>query len=78
MRTILGVWQNLPSKVADLNAQSPLFFGIAVAGLLLLLFGLDLALGFPFDRESTAMDVGFILCAAALGYVSWSTLREQI
>ena len=54
------------------------FFGIAVAALLLLLFGLDLAAEIPFGRESVAMDVGFIICAAALGYISWSTLREQI
>ena len=54
------------------------YFGIAVAALLVLLFGLDLALGFPFDRESATMDVGFIICAAAPGYISWSTLREQI
>jgi hypothetical protein len=54
------------------------FFGIAVAVLLLLLFGLDLAMEIPFGRESIAMDVGFILCAGALGYISWSTLREQI
>ena len=43
------------------------FFGIAVAALLLLLFGLDLAAEIPFGRESVAMDVGFIVCAAALG-----------
>jgi len=54
------------------------FFGIAVAVLLLLLFGLDLSLGIPFGQESVAMDVGFIICALALGYISWSTLREQI
>ena len=54
------------------------FFGIAVAVLLLLLFGLDLSLEIPFGRESVAMDVGSIICALALGYISWSTLREQI
>ena len=47
------------------------FFGIAVAVLLLLLFGLDLSLQIPFGRESVAMDVGFIVCAVALGYISW-------
>jgi hypothetical protein len=54
------------------------FFGIAVAVLLLLLFGLDLAVEIPFGRESKAMDVGFMVCAGALGYISWTTLREQI
>ena len=51
--------------------------GMAVAGLLLLLFGLDLALGFPFSKASITMDVLFVVCAGMLGYISWSTYREQ-
>ncbi|MEN6458633.1 MAG: hypothetical protein ABFC63_06850 [Thermoguttaceae bacterium] len=51
--------------------------GTVVAALLLLVFGLDLGLGFPFHRVSLAMDIGALICAAALGYMSWSTLREQ-
>lgn len=51
--------------------------GMVVAALLLFMFGLDLALGFPFSGASKTMDVLFLLCAATLGYMSWSTFREQ-
>lgn len=51
--------------------------GSVVAVLLLLVFGLDLAVGFPFHRANILMDVGCLLCAAALGYISWTTLKEQ-
>jgi hypothetical protein len=51
--------------------------GMVVAGCLLLLFGLDLAVKWPFGRDGImAMDVGFVICAAVLGYLSWSTYRE--
>jgi hypothetical protein len=53
-------------------------FGIVVAGLLLLLFGLDLIIKFPFGQTHFWMDVCFILCAAVLGYLSWMTFREQV
>jgi hypothetical protein len=51
--------------------------GTIVAGLLLLVFGLDLAIKFPFHRVSMTMDIGCLLCAVILGYISWTTLREQ-
>lgn len=51
--------------------------GTVVAVLLLLVFGLDLAVGFPFRRGSLAMDIGSVVCSLILGYVSWTTLREQ-
>ena len=41
--------------------------GTVVAVLLLLVFGLDLAVGFPFHRLSLTMDVGSLLCSSALG-----------
>jgi hypothetical protein len=50
--------------------------GMVVAGLLVLMFGLDLAVRVPFGRASLAMDVAILICAAALGYMSWSTYRE--
>ena len=52
--------------------------GTVVAVLLLLVFGVDLALGFPFGGVSWLMDVGFIVCSAVLGYLSWMTFREQV
>ncbi len=52
--------------------------GIVVAALLLLVFGLDLAIGIPFNKANTTMDIGFIVCSGILGYLSWSTFREQV
>ncbi len=52
-------------------------FGTAVAVLLLVIFGLDLALGVPFGGGNVIMDIAFIVCSGALGYLSWTTLREQ-
>lgn len=49
---------------------------MVVAALVFLIFVLDLALKFPFNRESVVMDVGFIACALAVGYVGWSAYRE--
>ncbi len=49
--------------------------GMAVAALLVLLFGADLAVQLPFGRPSMLVDVLFLLCAAMLGYMSWSTYR---
>ncbi len=51
--------------------------GMVIAILILVLFLLDLALKFPFQRINTVMDVVFVICAVVLGYISWSTLREQ-
>jgi hypothetical protein len=51
--------------------------GVVIAILILVLFLLDLAVKFPFQRISTLMDVVFVICAVGLGYISWSTLREQ-
>ncbi|MEN6405178.1 MAG: hypothetical protein ABFC77_01780 [Thermoguttaceae bacterium] len=51
--------------------------GAVVAVLLLLVFGLDLGLKFPFHRDSLAMDIGMLVSAVALGYASWTTIREQ-
>ena len=50
--------------------------GMVVAGLLLLIFILDLSTGIPFKTASKAMDIGFIICSLALAYLSWSTFRE--
>jgi ABC-type nickel/cobalt efflux system permease component RcnA len=53
--------------------------GMAVSVLLLAVFGLDLAAGFPFQQAAGWLtDVAFIICSGILGYMSWNTLREQI
>ncbi len=54
------------------------FIGIVVSALLLLVFGLDLAVGIPFKGANSMMSVSFIVFSAILGYLSWSTLREQV
>jgi hypothetical protein len=51
--------------------------GTVVAAVLLLVFGFDLIVKFPFGRVSLIMDIGIVLCSLGLGYMSWSTLREQ-
>jgi hypothetical protein len=54
--------------------------GMVISILILILFILDLALPAniaPFKGASMVMDVGFILCAGGLGYLSWATFREQ-
>ncbi len=51
--------------------------GMVIAILILVLFLLDLAIGYPFKHVSMMMDVVFVICAVGLAYISWSTLREQ-
>ncbi|MCS7238095.1 MAG: hypothetical protein NZ899_07480 [Thermoguttaceae bacterium] len=51
-------------------------FGLVTAVLLLVLFGLDIATGL-FRIGNIVVDIMFIICAAIVGYLSWSALREQ-
>jgi hypothetical protein len=51
--------------------------GLVVAGLVTILFAVDLAIGVPFRRASVMMDVSMLVGAALLGLISWFTLREQ-
>lgn len=51
--------------------------GLVVAGLVFILFALDLGFGIPFRRASMAMDVALLACSALLALISWLTLREQ-
>ena len=54
-------------------------FGLIVAGLFLLIFGLDLAMGYPFNGSNKiVMDIPMVICSLALGFLSWTTLREQV
>jgi hypothetical protein len=55
--------------------------GLVVAGLVLLLFLLDLIMSFAgmgslFRYPSLLMDISFMLCSAVLGYLSWMSLKE--
>ena len=51
------------------------FFGLAVAVLILLVFGLDVAIGKPFGKLNPIMDIAMIVFSGCLGYVSWSALK---
>ena len=51
--------------------------GLVVAGLVIILFGADLAIKQPFGRASVTMDVALLVSALLLGLLSWFTLREQ-
>jgi hypothetical protein len=54
-------------------------FGMVVAVLMLLIFGLDLGIGVPFSKANPwMMDLPMIVCALGLGYLSWVTFREQV
>jgi hypothetical protein len=52
--------------------------GMVISALLFFIFILDLAVKVPFGGASPLMDIGFLICAALLGYLSWATFREQI
>jgi hypothetical protein len=53
--------------------------GMLIGFLILLVFVLDLVLGFPFGsaKAGIAMHVGMIIGAGMLLYVSWAAYREQ-
>jgi threonine/homoserine/homoserine lactone efflux protein len=53
---------------------------MVIAILVLALFLFDLVVPSamaPFKKSSVMLDVLFVLCAGALAYLSWSTLKEQ-
>jgi hypothetical protein len=50
--------------------------GMVVAALLVLIFGADLAIQIPFDGANSTMDMGALVAAAILGYLSFSSYRE--
>jgi hypothetical protein len=54
-------------------------FGLVIAGLFILIFGLDLTIGYPFNGANRfLMDIPMLLCSLALGYMSWTAFREQV
>lgn len=58
-------------------AKALTIFGLVVAALLTLLFTLDLVAGIPFGGAQMTMNIGGIIAGIILGYVSFSTFREQ-
>ena len=49
---------------------------IAIAVLMLVLFGLDLAIGMPFGKQSLLLDICFLICGLGLGLLGFTTWRE--
>ncbi|TWT87728.1 hypothetical protein Mal64_32710 [Pseudobythopirellula maris] len=50
--------------------------GMAIAGLTLVVFLADLALGIPFGGANMMMDIGFVLGAAILTYLGFNAFRD--
>jgi hypothetical protein len=51
--------------------------GMIVAGLVGLMFAVDPILGFPFGGASLLMDIGFVVSAGILAYLSWNAFRDN-
>ena len=52
--------------------------GFVVAVLLVSVFGVDLACGWPFRHASSLFDASSVFCGAALAYLSWDVFWEQV
>jgi hypothetical protein len=50
---------------------------MAIAGIVLVAFVLDLVLKFPFGGLSLTVDIVAILAAGLIGYLGWESYREQ-
>lgn len=48
--------------------------GMVISGLVGILFIADLAVKFPFRRVSLPLDIGFLVAALIVAYMSWSIL----
>ncbi len=57
--------------------------GMAIAAVVALLFGLDLIAALampslaPFNGVSKFIDIAFLICSLILGFLSFTTFREQ-
>jgi len=49
---------------------------MGAAGLVLLLFILDIAIGLPFGRSSVFVDAIAIICSIAVLLLSWDAFRD--
>lgn len=52
------------------------WIAMGVSGLMLILFLVDLIVGFPFGRTSAAVDVLGVLACGIVGYLSWDAFRD--
>ncbi len=63
-------------QVASPMSKAMTIVGMVVAAIVGLMFILDIAVGIPFDGASPMMDIGAIIGAAILAYLSWDALRD--
>ncbi|MBN2217242.1 MAG: hypothetical protein JW719_07685 [Pirellulales bacterium] len=49
---------------------------MAISLILLVIFGLDLVVKFPFGGMKPILNIVFVVLSGILGYLSWSTWRE--
>ena len=63
------------SRVESVTKTLPLS-GMIIAGLIGVIFLADLAAGFPFQRVSIGLDVGFLVSAVIIAYLSWTLLEK--
>jgi hypothetical protein len=59
-------------------AKALAYLGMTAAVIMLAVFGAHLGLVSPRPMATLIMDIGFIVCALLLGYLSWITYREQL
>jgi hypothetical protein len=65
--------------VKGLSMEKGLCWGsLSVAGLMLVLFILDMVTGVPFGGLSKWVDIFGILASAVLIYLSWDALRDLL
>jgi hypothetical protein len=51
--------------------------GMVIGGMVVLLFVLNLAAGFPFGGSGgMVVNIGFALCGGMLAYLGWSAFRD--
>jgi hypothetical protein len=50
--------------------------GMAIGGLLAVMFAADLFLKIPFGGQATGSDIGLALCGAVLAYLGWNAFRD--
>jgi hypothetical protein len=63
--------------VKGLSMEKWLCWGsMGVAGFLMLLFLLDLFLGFPFGRLSMMVDIVGLLACGVVGYLAWDAYKD--
>ncbi len=67
---------HLSSQVSSPMSKALTIAGMVVAGLVGLLFAVDWAVQIPFNLADWRMNLGALIAAGVLGYLSWDALRD--